>query len=217
MRGPTSAATCWGSMLRSESRTSAKTGVAPVWTMTFVGPRDRRRDHLVSRSTRRERRATGALRQFPRRRRRRARRRRIPRSAAPARPLGPVVNQPERSVSTRDLVLPEGGRLEAEEGAPRRSRRGAGLNNAEAYASSGAPSTGQRLPPARRQPARRAGAVGSMAQLPDLLLPGRRYTLRRRRRRSSRPARRRPPLSRSPRGQRGNAQAPPASRPSRAK
>src|SRR5918999_2683184 len=32
----TSAATCSGSMFRSESRTSAKTGFAPVWTITFA-------------------------------------------------------------------------------------------------------------------------------------------------------------------------------------
>src|SRR6186713_1754297 len=36
VRSLTSSATWSGSMLRSESRTSANTGVAPVWTMTFA-------------------------------------------------------------------------------------------------------------------------------------------------------------------------------------
>ena len=36
VRGVTSSATRSGSMFRSESRTSAKTGVAPVWTITFA-------------------------------------------------------------------------------------------------------------------------------------------------------------------------------------
>ncbi len=36
VRSVTSSATRSGSMLRSESRTSAKTGVAPAWTITFA-------------------------------------------------------------------------------------------------------------------------------------------------------------------------------------
>ena len=36
VRGVTSSATRSGSMFRSSSRTSAKTGVAPVWTITFA-------------------------------------------------------------------------------------------------------------------------------------------------------------------------------------
>ena len=36
VRGVTSPATRSGSTFRSVSRTSAKTGVAPVWTMTFA-------------------------------------------------------------------------------------------------------------------------------------------------------------------------------------
>ena len=36
VRGVTSPATRSGSMFRSVSRTSAKTGVAPVWTITFA-------------------------------------------------------------------------------------------------------------------------------------------------------------------------------------
>ena len=140
----TRAATWPGSMLRSDSRTSAKTGVAPVWTMTLAvaghvigvvitssppGPRRARaRDRCIAAMPEGD--GNGVLRADV-----------VGEPPLQLGRLGPVVSQPERSVSATATISssPTAGGWK-----PRKDVLGdldseTVFDNAEAYASRGAP------------------------------------------------------------------------------
>ena len=130
--------------------------------------------------------------------------------------FGPVVSQPERSVSATAAISssPMAGGWKPRKVSLGDLDGGAGLNNAKAYASSGAPSACQRLLPALADGQHGAGAVGSWRSGRDLVArlavhahPGDAVA-------RPRPARRRPPPPPCPPGRRGSARTrrPPPSR-----